>query len=108
MATPVYTVTGIDHLSWEYIAFGEDERDVVLRFAGLKPKSFPKALDIAGLRMGDWYFTECVYNQCDEVRIFDRGDSAQLEFGRFTVQFVRQGEIVGEHSADSVAIRPAG
>ena len=82
---------------------------MVLRFAGVKRSSFPKALDIAGLQMSDWYFTECVYNQCDEVRVFDQNEhGAQAESGRFLIQFSRHGEVVGEHLADSVDVRKAG
>jgi hypothetical protein len=109
MTKPVYDITGIDHLRWEYVALGEDTRDVVLRFAAKKGRTFPRALDIRGLRMSDWHFAECVYNRCDEVRIFDENqDGAQLEFGRFLVQFVDDGEVVGEHIADSVAVRQTG
>ncbi len=109
MGTPVFDITGIDHLRWEYIAFAEDVRDVVLRFAGVNRSSFPKALDIAGLQMSDWYFTECFYNRCDEVRVYDHNrDGAQHAFGRFLVEFVQHGEVVGQHLADSVAVRQAG
>ena len=108
MDTPVFDVTGIDHLRWEHVAFGEDACDVVLRFAAKKGRTFPRALDISGLQMSDWHFTECVYNRCDEVRVFDQNEAgAQLEFGRFVVQFVCDGEVVGQHIADSVAVRQA-
>jgi hypothetical protein len=108
MTTPLFSITGIDHLRWEYVAFGEDTRDVVLRFAASKGRTFPRALDISGLQMSDWHFTECVYNRCDEVRVYHQNEEgAQLEFGRFVVQFVYDGEVVGQHIADSVAVRQA-
>jgi hypothetical protein len=108
MSTPLYDIRGIDHLRWEYVAGGGDTRDVVLRFAGPKVR-FTGAFSVTGFRMSDWHFTEGVYNWCDEVRVFDQNeDGAQLEFGRFLVQFVRHGEVLGQHFADSVAIRQAG
>jgi hypothetical protein len=109
MTTPAFNIIGIDHLRWEFVAFGEDVRDVVLRFASSKGRTFPRALDIAGLQMSDWHFAEGIYNQCDEVRVFDKNqDCAQLELGRFVVQFVCNGEVIGQHIADSVENRLAG
>ena len=105
MAPPAFNITGIDHLRWEYVRGGGDVRDVVLRFAGPKVR-FRGALDICGFQMSDWHFAEGVYNGCDEVRVIDQNeDGAQLEFGRFVVQFVHQGEVVGQHIADLVSVR---
>jgi hypothetical protein len=109
MVNPAFNITGVNRFQWDSVADRGDASDVVLRFADSKQRLLPKALDLAGFRMRDWHFQEKVYDGCDEVRVLDQNlDGAQLEFGRFVVQFVRRGEVVGEHIADSVAVRRAG
>jgi hypothetical protein len=108
MARPVFNITGVDRLRWEFVTDRGDENDVVLRFADSKGRLRPNELHISAFRMSEWHFQEQVYDGSDEVRVLDQNlDGAQLEFGRFVVQFVRRGKVVGQHTADSVAARRA-
>lgn len=109
MAEPIFEITDVYRLRWQFVRESDDASDVVLRFADSNQRLLGKELHICGFRMGDWHFQEGIYDRCDEVRIFDQNlDGAQLEFGRFVVQFVRNGEVVGQHVADTLTIRRAG
>jgi hypothetical protein len=108
MAKLVFDFTGIDRLRWEFVARSGEPEDVVLNFADSEGRLLPKKLVISGFQMSEWHFQEQVYDRCDEVRVLDQNlDGAQLEFGRFVVQFVRSGKVLGEHAVDLVEIRRA-
>jgi hypothetical protein len=108
MADPIFEITGVDRLRWEFIGESDDGSDVVLRFADAEQRVLAKELHIGAFRMSEWHFQERICDHCDEVRVLDQNlDGAYLEFGRFVVQFVSGGKVVGEHVADSVSVRRA-
>ncbi len=79
----------------------------MLRFEDSKGRPLPTLLRLGGLRIDEWCIQEHIYAACDEIRVLDQNlDGAQLEFGRFLVQFVRRGGVVGQHLADSAAAVP--
>jgi hypothetical protein len=109
MANQIFNITAIDHLKWEFVADGADSNNVVLRFIDSNGRLLPEALNITGFKISEWHFQERIYDRSDEVRVLDQNlDGAQLEFGRFVVQFVRHGKVVGQHIADSVTVRRTG
>jgi hypothetical protein len=68
-----------------------------------------KELDLRGFQIDAWTVQEGIYGGCDEVRVLDmNAEGGQLEFGRYLVQFIRAGAVIGEHVADSVTVRQAG
>jgi hypothetical protein len=110
MAPPSFQAFGIARIRWEAAgATDGDRRDVLLTFLDSKGRPQKNALALGGCQISDWALQECVYDRCDQVRVLDASRlGSQVEFGRYTVQFVCGGSVVGEHLADTAAARRVG
>lgn len=106
MAEPIFHIADLRHLRCSHVRQGRRTVDVVLQFADPTGKLLPKKLDVAGLQLSERELQDDYYGGCDEIRVFDQNISgAQLEFGRFVIQFWLRGEIICERVADSVTVR---
>src|SRR5262245_2023350 len=107
MADLIFSVTDLRHLRFRCIGRGKHTINVVLQFADSTDKLLPKQLSITGLQLSERDLQEDYYGGCDELHVYDQNLSgAQLDFGRFNIQFWLRGEMIGEHLADDVAMRP--
>ena len=108
MAPPLFRVTGVDRVEWGERRGDYERPDMRIRFIDRKGRPSPGELDLGGFQIDAWTVQEGVYGGCDEVRVLDlNAGGGQLEFGRYVVQFLRAGAVVGEHAADSVTVRQA-
>lgn len=99
MAAPVFNLSGIHRILWDH-GNGNKMR---VSFADSEGRLLRQALILGGFQTGSRYLQGGIYDSCDQVQVFDHNvDGAQLEFGRYVVRFLRRGETVGEHVADSL------
>src|SRR4051812_2350824 len=102
MALRVFRATGIRHIHWGERRGDYERPDIRVQFIDCNGRSLPNELDVSGFQIDEWTVQEGIYCGCDEVRVLDlNADGGQLEFGRYLVQFLRAGSVVGEHVADA-------